>query len=455
MSEKPIFDSKTDPDDFRAVRLLGCGAFGQVLEIEHIPTGKHYAGKLFLDLEEQERKEINKEMEIMKSVYSEYTVNFYGTILFPKSNPKLMIIMDYCDRGSLRDIMDYNEETLNEDQTAFVMHDLLSALALLRDKYHVIHRDIKAANILMSSNYSIKITDFGVSRKFDNSTVHTSSIMGTPYWMAPEVIFNDGVTKYSYPVDVWSAGATAVELVEGAPPYCEFPPTRAMNEIVANGFPGFRNKDGLSKEFQDFVCNCMIYRSDRRPTAEQLLTHPFIKRVEKLDRKAVFKNLLSQEINFNDLINDEDIESIEKLVHFEVAPEFNRDTNKYEDRKTLKTFIKQAEPGAATNTLYYKNTNETAPEPPSEPPKPPSEPPKPPSEPPKPPSEPPEPPLVAPKPPSEPPESPSEPIKPAQSSQQKVASPSTPKTESSQQGTNFKLIGIVVLILILAIIFKH
>ena len=94
MSEKPSFDTNTNPDDFRCIRLLGCGGFGQVLEIEHIPTGKHYAGKLFQNLSESEFKEVNKEMDIMKSIFSEYTVNFYGTIKYPKKDPHYMIIMD-------------------------------------------------------------------------------------------------------------------------------------------------------------------------------------------------------------------------------------------------------------------------------------------------------------------------------------------------------------------------
>ena len=353
MAKKIAFNLKTNPDDFEAVQLLGCGGFGQVFEIVHTPTNKHYAGKLISDIDEQSMKDINKEVEIMKVIDSPNAVKFYGIIKFPKSNPHYMIIMDYCDRGSIRDIMDYNDIILNEDQISFVLHDLLCALSALHTKYKIIHRDIKAANILMSSDYSIKITDFGVSRKLEN-TVHTISSIGTPYWMAPEVVLSE---KYSFPVDIWSVGATAIELAEGAPPYFEFPPTRAMNEIVGNGFPGFRNNSQISAELKDFIYKCMAYKSEARPTADQLLTHPFIRKCEKLNRKDVFEDILKMKINFTDLVCDEDIEYIKQIIDFEIKPEYNERTNKSQSKKTMDTFVKKAAPGATINTVYIKDPN--------------------------------------------------------------------------------------------------
>ncbi|KAK8871419.1 hypothetical protein M9Y10_007145 [Tritrichomonas musculus] len=354
MSKKTMFDFKTKSSDFKVIQLLGCGAFGQVFELLHIPSGKHYAGKLFIDVDSAKLKEINKEIGIMDSMDSEYMVNFYGMIKFPKTNPHSMIIMDYCDRGSVRDIMDYNEITLTEEQMSFILHDLLCALSVLHNKYKIIHRDIKLANILMSTDSSVKVTDFGISRKFEQTTIHTSSTVGTPYWMAPEVILSE---KYSYPADIWSVGATAVELAEGAPPFCELPETRAMNEIVTRGFPGFRSGTTISSELRNFIYKCMIRNPDRRPTADELLTHPFIRKCEKLDRKATFANVLSQNINFVDLIADEDIEYITKFIKFENTPEYNKQTNKSESKKTFNTFIKKAAPGVAVDSIYVKDAN--------------------------------------------------------------------------------------------------
>lgn len=352
MSNKPLFDFKTKADDFRVIQLLGCGAFGQVFELLHVPTGKHYAGKLFIDVDNATLKEINKEIEIMKSIDSEYMVNFYGMVKYPKTKPHQMIIMDYCDGGSIRDIMDYNEIKLTEDQMSFILHDLLVALSVLHDKYKIIHRDIKLANILMSSDSSIKVTDFGISRKFDQTTIHTSATVGTPYWMAPEVILSE---KYSYAIDIWSVGATAVEMAEGAPPYCELPETRAMNEIVSRGFPGFRNGTSISSELRNFIYKCMVRNPERRPKASELLNHPFIKKCEKLDRKKTFADLLSKKINFVDLIDDEDIEYIKQFIKFDVTPVYNKQTNKAASKKTFNTFIKKAEPGTAVDSIYVKD----------------------------------------------------------------------------------------------------
>lgn len=354
MSKKPAFDFTTKADNFKVIQLLGCGAFGQVFEILHVPSGKHYAGKLFIDVDKATLKEINKEIEIMSSISSEYMVNFYGMVKFPKKNPQHMIIMDYCDGGSVRDIMDYNEIMPTEDQISFILHDLLSALSVLHDQYKIIHRDIKLANILMSSDSSIKVTDFGISRKFDQKTIHTSSTVGTPYWMAPEVILSE---PYSFSADIWSVGATAVELAEGAPPYCELPESRAMNEIVSRGFPGFRNNTSISSELRNFIYKCMIRNPERRPTAKELLEHPFIKRCEKLDRKSIFSDLLSKKINFVDLIDDEDIEYVKSIIKFEVTPEYNKQTNKASSKKTFDTFIKKAAPGAAVDSIYVKDAN--------------------------------------------------------------------------------------------------
>lgn len=354
MSKKTLFDFKTNPDDFKVIQLLGCGAFGQVFEILHVPSGKHYAGKMFIDVNNATLKEINKEIGIMSAINSPYMVNFYGMIKFPKKDPHQMIIMDYCDGGSIRDIMDYNLVTLTEEQMSFVLHDLLCGLSILHDDYNIIHRDIKLANILMCSDSSVKITDFGISRKFDQKTIHTTSTVGTPYWMAPEVINGD---KYTFSADIWSVGATAVELAEGAPPFCELPETRAMNEIVARGFPGFRGNVSVSSELRNFIYKCMIRSPDRRPTAKELLTHPFIKKCEKLDRKATFADLLSKKINFVDLISDEDIEYIKGSIKFDITPVYNEQTNKSKSKKTFDTFIKKAAPGATIESLYVKDAN--------------------------------------------------------------------------------------------------
>lgn len=355
MSSALFFNKNTNPDEFQLIRLLGCGGYGQVVELVHIPTNKHLAGKLYRTavMTPELSKLISKEIDIMKSFQSPYTVNYYGTIKYPKKNPRTMVLMDYCDRGSVRDLMDFRETTLNEQQIAFILHDLLEALSMLHDsEKKIIHRDIKAANILISSDSSVKLTDFGVSRQFINEhTIQTKSTIGTTYWMAPEVING---RPYSYSADIWSTGATAVELIEGAPPYFEFQGYRAMVEISTMGFQGFRKDSEISPELQDFVFKCMEFSPDKRPQAKELLEHPFITQISNLNRAEVFKDLLKSEIDFNELLEDEDIQEMNDMIQFEIKPEFHPETNISEKKKTLNTFVTPIQEGDQPKEVYVR-----------------------------------------------------------------------------------------------------
>ncbi|KAH0788299.1 STE family protein kinase [Histomonas meleagridis] len=356
------FDTSTPSSEFEKVREIGKGGYGIVAEILHKPTGTRLAGKLIDPkfVEDENSKVLQSEISVLKETSSPYTIKYYGTIKF---EGKLCILMDLCDRGSLRDIIDYRNEVLTEEQIAFVMHDLLMALKILHKK-QIIHRDIKAANILVTSKGDIKVTDFGVSRQFDATakTLSTMSIIGTPYWMAPEVI--EG-RKYSFPADIWSVGTTAVELAEGGPPYCEFPPTRAMVEISSRGFPGFRNGNSLSDEFQDFVSRCMVINPAKRATPEELLQHPFITQINNLDREDVFYYLVKDEIDFSKLLEDEEEEEEEEEENPEIDLGHTVEVSKPEKPSKLhqrpktkevkrgyETFISKCAPGTVVEDLY-------------------------------------------------------------------------------------------------------
>lgn len=283
------FDPSVDPKKvFTKLKVLGKGGFGTVLQIVHRPTMKVLAGKLINPnlVDENTKAEIQHEIELMIAVDSDYTVHYYGSVMFEGS---LMILMEYCDRGSLRDLLDAREQVLSEDQISIVLHDILMGLHLIHHRHRIVHRDIKAANILITTDSEIKIADFGVSRQFDSENAQTMTITGTPYWMAPEVIKG---SYYSFPADIWSLGITAVEFAEGAPPYVEYPPTKAMVEIAIKGFPGYRFPQMHSPEFTDFVSKCVIVDQSQRWTTGQLLEHPFIKRSERLPRAQVLRELL-------------------------------------------------------------------------------------------------------------------------------------------------------------------
>ncbi|KAH0788623.1 STE family protein kinase [Histomonas meleagridis] len=373
------FDLTTNQSEFKKIRNIGKGGYGLVAEFLHIPTNTHLAGKIIKPevLEDEDAKTLRSEIAVLEETSSPYTVSYYGTVLI---DGNYVIMMDFCDRGSLRDIIDDKGKALTELQISFVMNDLLEALKLLHHK-QIIHRDIKAANILVTSKGVTKVTDFGVSRQFSPNAVtfSTMSVIGTPYWMAPEVI---DAQKYSFPADIWSVGASAVELAEGGPPYCEFPPTRAMVEISVHGFPGFRNSSVLSDCFQDFVSRCMIINPAKRPKPEELLQHPFVRQMDEYDREAVFYPLVKDEVDFDKLLEDEydydydDYEEDEndlipnlnemkgESVQYEKSPVVNNETirkvgktkvkTKVEKKPGYETFISKCQPGAALDDIFTK-----------------------------------------------------------------------------------------------------
>jgi serine/threonine protein kinase len=283
------FDPSIDSQSvFRQVLQIGSGGFGVIWKILHIPSNKVLAGKLINPslVGIKSRKAIEAEIELMRDVDSLYTVKYFGSAKYDGS---IMVLMEYCRRGSLRDVLDSREQPLTEDQISIVIQDLLKGLQLLQTRHRIIHRDVKASNILLSDESGIKITDFGVSRRFTGSGTTTMTIVGTPYWMAPEVISG---LSYSFPADIWSVGITAVELAEGAPPYVELPPARAMVEIAVQGFPGYRYPDQHSPDFADFVRHCVEYDPNRRWTIAKLLGHPFVRRANRLPRADLLAEML-------------------------------------------------------------------------------------------------------------------------------------------------------------------
>lgn len=291
------YDPSVNPSTiFAKVKIIGQGSFGTVAEILHSPSMTILAGKLinqkFLE-NDNSKTELTKEIDVLCQINNPYTIKYFGTVPLEGS---LMILMEYCDRCSLRSILDARQQVLSEDQISFVMHDLLKALEIIHNDYHMVHRDIKSANILLNSKGDIKICDFDISKIFESDSFQNMTIVGAPYWMSPEVI--SGIS-YSYEADIWSVGITAVELCEGAPPYAELDPTKAMIEIAIKGFPGYRFPSMHSPELCDFISHCIETDPSKRWKIEQLLEHPFIKRSENLDKYETLQNICEK-----DLVNE-------------------------------------------------------------------------------------------------------------------------------------------------------
>ncbi|XP_036417789.1 TRAF2 and NCK-interacting protein kinase isoform X3 [Colossoma macropomum] len=189
-----------------------------------------------------------------------------------------MLVMEFCGAGSITDLVKNTKgNSLKEDWIAYISREILRGLAHLH-AHHVIHRDIKGQNVLLTENAEVKLVDFGVSAQLDRTVGRRNTFIGTPYWMAPEVIACDENpdATYDYRSDLWSCGITAIEMAEGAPPLCDMHPMRALFLIPRNPPPRLKSKK-WSKKFFSFIEGCLVKNYTQRPPTDQLLKHPFIR----------------------------------------------------------------------------------------------------------------------------------------------------------------------------------
>ncbi|XP_014877651.1 serine/threonine-protein kinase 3/4-like, partial [Poecilia latipinna] len=249
-------------------KVFVCRSYGCVFKANHKETGEIVAIKQVPV--ESDLQEILKEITIMQQCNSPHVVRYYGSYF---KNRDLWIVMEYCGGGSVSDIVRIRNKTLTEDEIATVLHSTLKGLEYLHFM-RKIHRDIKAGNILLNTEGQAKLADFGVAGQLTDTMAKRNTVIGTPFWMAPEVIQEIG---YNCVADIWSLGITAIEMAEGKPPYADIHPMRAIFMIPTNPPPTFRNPDQWSPGFLDFIKKCLVKNPENRATATQLLQHPFIK----------------------------------------------------------------------------------------------------------------------------------------------------------------------------------
>uniref|UniRef100_A0A2K6CJ61 non-specific serine/threonine protein kinase n=1 Tax=Macaca nemestrina TaxID=9545 RepID=A0A2K6CJ61_MACNE len=229
-----------------------------------------------------EEEEIKLEINMLKKYSHHRNIATYYGAFIKKSPPghddQLWLVMEFCGAGSITDLVKNTKgNTLKEDWIAYISREILRGLAHLHI-HHVIHRDIKGQNVLLTENAEVKLVDFGVSAQLDRTVGRRNTFIGTPYWMAPEVIACDENpdATYDYRSDLWSCGITAIEMAEGAPPLCDMHPMRALFLIPRNPPPRLKSKK-WSKKFFSFIEGCLVKNYTQRPSTEQLLKHPFIR----------------------------------------------------------------------------------------------------------------------------------------------------------------------------------
>uniref|UniRef100_A0A2K6V8J8 Myosin-IIIa n=1 Tax=Saimiri boliviensis boliviensis TaxID=39432 RepID=A0A2K6V8J8_SAIBB len=285
-----IFDSFPDPSDtWEITETIGKGTYGKVFKVWNKKNGQKAAVKI-LDPIHDIDEEIEAEYNILKSLSDHpNVVRFYG-IYFKKdkvNGDKLWLVLELCNGGSVTDLVKgflKRGERMSEPLIAYILHEALMGLQHLHNN-KTIHRDVKGNNILLTTEGGVKLVDFGVSAQLTSTRHRRNTSVGTPFWMAPEVIACEQQldTTYDARCDTWSLGITAIELGDGDPPLADLHPMRALFKIPRNPPPKLRQPELWSAEFNDFISKCLTKDYEKRPTVSDLLQHKFITQIEGKD----------------------------------------------------------------------------------------------------------------------------------------------------------------------------
>ncbi|KAJ3430888.1 sterile20-like kinase isoform b-related [Anaeramoeba flamelloides] len=258
--------SKKDPTTlYTLLELLGKGSYGSVYKAEEISTKELCAVKLIALSEAEDIEEIIPEISSLKKCKHTNIIRYIETYY---KDDYLWIVMEYCGGGSVSDICEILDHGLNEGQISAICYGTICGLEYFH-KNRSIHRDIKGGNILLTEKGEVKLADFGVATHLTKTISKRNTFIGSPYWMAPEVIQN--YQNYDSKADIWSLGITAIELAEIYPPRHKIHPMRVIFVITQKDSPKLKNPKKYSKEFNDFITLCLQKDFENRPQAKKLL----------------------------------------------------------------------------------------------------------------------------------------------------------------------------------------
>ncbi|KAM6113294.1 STE20-like serine/threonine-protein kinase [Phoenicopterus ruber ruber] len=264
-----------DPEEaWLVLGELGDGAFGKVFKAQNKVTGALAAAKVIDTPSEEELEDYVVEIEILACCDHPNITKLLDALYW---DGRLWILVEFCPGGAVDAAILELEKGLTEEQIRAACKQLLLALQYLHG-CKIIHRDVKAGNVLLTLDGDVKLADFGVSAKNSSTVQRRVSFIGTPYWMAPEVVQceTSKESPYGYKADIWSLGITLIEMAEMEPPYHELNPLRVLLKIAKSQPPTLRHPKRWSEDFKDFLRKSLEKSPEARWSASQLLQHPFV-----------------------------------------------------------------------------------------------------------------------------------------------------------------------------------
>ncbi|ELP92705.1 serine/threonine protein kinase, putative [Entamoeba invadens IP1] len=293
------FINKSDPDElYEGLEKVGEGGVGDVFKATRKSDGYPVALKR-MRITKKSKRAILTEVSTLSQYKHDNVVTYIECYLI---NEMLWLVMEYMDGGCLTDIIDHHDEMpISLKLIAFVCDETLKALTFLHSN-HCVHRDIKSDNILLKKDGSVKLSDFGYAAQLTKQKSCRTSIVGTPYWMPPELIRSQ---KYDEKVDVWSLGIMCMEMSDGMPPYMDFPPMRALFLITTKGIPPMKNRDKLEPSFVTFVEECLVINPQQRKTSFEMIKSPFLEiKGSKAEMAELIKAIAALPSPADDMLDD-------------------------------------------------------------------------------------------------------------------------------------------------------